>query len=259
MHREHRGRLRRERSRPLNGWIEPSMCAGRSMLRPYKIKGRKLVPWGIAAPKFAATVWPMSASVERMPRFAPSFAKATEGRPSAPGAAAPGVAAAPGGRAPCARHGGAIREDRNVLARMIRRGIHGIGIAAVIGGDQQQIARAHGVQKRAEQRVEFLERTREAFHVLAMAVEHVEIHEIREDQPLRPARERFGELGHAVGVVFRGDVIRDAAAIVDIVNFADAEDGNFAVGEHVEQHRARRLDGVIVAAFGAAKISRRAR
>ena len=64
---------------------------------------------------------------------------------------------------------------------------------------------------------------------------------------------------HAVRVVLRGDVAVDAAAIVDIVNFADAEDRNFPLDEHVHQHRARRLDRVIVAALGAPKISRRAR
>ena len=51
---------------------------------------RKLAPCGSEAPKFSATVWPMSASVERMPRFAPGRARA-------------------------------VREDGDVLARMICR------------------------------------------------------------------------------------------------------------------------------------------
>jgi len=32
---------------------------------------RKLVPWGIFVAKFSAMVWPMSARVARVPRFAP--------------------------------------------------------------------------------------------------------------------------------------------------------------------------------------------
>ena len=49
--------------------------------------------------------------------------------------------------------------DRDVLARMIRRRIHGIGIATVIGGDQQQVGRTQSSKERAKQRVKFLERT----------------------------------------------------------------------------------------------------
>ena len=73
---------------------------------------------------------------------------------------------------------------------MVGGGIHGIGIAAVIGGDQQQIGGAQRGEKRAEQRVEFLERTREAFHILAVSVEHVEIDQVGENQAARlPRRE----------------------------------------------------------------------
>ena len=42
------------------------------------------------------------------------------------------------------------------------------------------------------------------------------------------------------------------------MNFAYAEDGGFVFGQDVEEHGLGRLDGVIVAAFGAAKISWRA-
>ena len=78
-------------------------------------------------------------------------------------------------------------------------------------------------------------------------------------RPVFLLRKRGVEFLHAVRVVFRGDVVVDAAAVVDIVNFADAEDRNFSFDEHIHQHRARRLDRVIVAALGAPKISRRAR
>src|SRR5712691_7916624 len=33
---------------------------------------KKLLPWGIVAPKFSAIVWPISASVSRTPRFTPA-------------------------------------------------------------------------------------------------------------------------------------------------------------------------------------------
>ena len=68
---------------------------------------------------------------------------------------------------------------------------------------------------------------------------------------------RGGKFLHTVGVAGCGDVVFHAAAIVDVVNFADAEDGHGALFEHVEQHRLRRLDGVVVPARRPHKISSR--
>src|SRR5581483_64045 len=52
----------------------------RKGLRPHEVSGlhlscwRKLTPAGMAVPKFSATVWPMSESVLRVPRFTPARA-----------------------------------------------------------------------------------------------------------------------------------------------------------------------------------------
>ena len=51
-----------------------------------------------------------------------------------------------------------VREDREILARMVRGRIHRIGIAAMIRGDHQKIRRPQSIEKRPEQCVEFLER-----------------------------------------------------------------------------------------------------
>src|SRR5271156_3272561 len=88
-----------------------------------------------------------------------------------------------------------------------------------------------------------------------MSVEHVKIHEVREDKPARLPRKRLGELGHSVGIVFRGDVIFHAAAVVNVVNLADAEDWHFFFRQNVQQHRAGRFHRVIVPPLGASKIS----
>ena len=80
-----------------------------------------------------------------------------------------------------AGHARAVSEDRNVLAGMIRCGIHGIGVASVVCGDYEQIRRAQSVEKRTQQRVKFFQRAGEAFYVFAMAEEHVEIDEVCED------------------------------------------------------------------------------
>ncbi len=141
---------------------------------------------------------------------------------------------------------------------MIGRRIDGIGVAAVVGSDEEQVRILERGKKRAEERVEFFERASEAFDVFAMAIQHVEIDEVGKDKTARLARERFCKLGHAVSIVFCGDVIGDATPVVDVVNFTDAENGNFCVGEHIEKHGARRLDGIIVAALGATIIPWRA-
>src|SRR5690348_17929485 len=92
-----------------------------------------------------------------------------------------------------------------------------------------------------------------------MAIKHVEIHEIGEDEAFAALRKRLRKFGNAVGIVLSDDEIGNAAAVVDVVDFADTEDGHAALGENIEKHGARRLDGVVVATLSAAIISRRPR
>src|SRR5260370_5301361 len=77
---------------------------------------------------------------------------------------------------------GSEGEDGNVFARMVGGGPAGIRIATVVGGEQPEIGCAELGEKRSEKRVEFFERARKTFDVLAMAEEHVEIDEIGKDQ-----------------------------------------------------------------------------
>ena len=72
----------------------------------------------------------------------------------------------------------------------------------MIGGNHQQVARRHGAQQWRQERVEFFQRFCKSFHVLAVPVEHVEIHQVREDQAGLLLAERRVQLLHAVGVVF---------------------------------------------------------
>src|ERR1700738_5124987 len=63
---------------------------------------------------------------------------------------------------------------------------------------------------------------------------------------------------HPIAIILGGDVILYAPAVVDVMNFSNAEDRDFALNQQVHQHGARRLDSIIVAAFRAPKTSRRA-
>ena len=77
---------------------------------------------------------------------------------------------------------GRIGEDGDVFAGVIGGGPASVWIAAVVGGDHQQIGRLQQGQEAPEQVIEFFERLRETFDVLAMAVEHVEIDQVAKDQ-----------------------------------------------------------------------------
>src|SRR5260221_2521126 len=78
------------------------------------------------------------------------------------------------------RHRGPEGEHRNVLARMV--GAVPGRIAAVIGGDDREIARAQRLAESQQPGLEALERPSIAIRVPAMAVERVEIVESGEDQ-----------------------------------------------------------------------------
>ena len=151
--------------------------------------------------------------------------------------------------------GGRVGEEGDVFAGVVGGGVDGGGVAAVVGGEEEEVVGGEGGEEGGEEGVELFERAGEAFDVFAMAVEHVEVDEVGEDEAGGAVGEGVEDFGHAVGIIFGGDVVADAAAVVDVVNFSDAEDGDAAVFEDVEEHGARRLDGVVVAAFGAAEIS----
>src|SRR5712664_1794863 len=135
---------------------------------------------------------------------------------------------------------GSEGEDGNVLARMVRGGPARIRIATVVGGEQQEIGCEELRKKRSEKRVEFFEGARKAFDVLAMAEEHVEIHEVGKDQTGGTVTKRGAELLHAVGVALCGDVLFDSAAVVDVVNLSNTEHRNILIQENVKEHGLRR-------------------
>jgi len=48
---------------------------------------------------------------------------------------------------------------------------------------------------------------------------------------------------NAIGVALGGDIVRDTAAIVDVVDFANAKHRDAALLENIQQHRFWRIDG----------------
>src|SRR5207249_908476 len=90
-----------------------------------------------------------------------------------------------------------------------------------------------------------------------MAVQHIEIHKIAEDESALPLTDGHRQFVHAVGVTFRGHVLFHSPAIVNVMNFTDSENAHLSLRENVHQHRLRRIHGIIVPPRSPHKISRR--
>ena len=134
-----------------------------------------------------------------------------------------------------------------------------IGIAAVIRRNHQQILARKQPEKIAQQRVELFQRLRKPFDIFAMAIQHVEIHEVAKNQSISAFVNRSRQFLHSIGIRFCGDVLLHSAAIINVVNLADAEDLHTFFGKHVHQHRSRRIDRVIMSSRSARETSRRSR
>ncbi len=100
-------------------------------------------------------------------------------------------------------------------------GGRGAGVAAVVGGDHQDVAGAKALQNFGEGPVEFGQRLRVAVHVVAVAVQHVEIDEVHKAQPVEPAPGQLDGPPDSLRVVPGPDGLRDALAGEDVVDFPD--------------------------------------
>ena len=120
-------------------------------------------------------------------------------------------------------------------------------VVAVIGGDDDEVVLVDPREEAGEPRVELDQRLRVAGDVAAVAVEHVEIDEVREDQPVVGRVPQLVDRGHAFGVRGRGRRARDAAAGEDVADLAHAFDREPGFLDRVE-HGARRHHRIIVPA-----------
>ena len=111
-------------------------------------------------------------------------------------------------------------QQRHHFARMV--GAAEGRVAAVIGGQQEQVVLAEQRFNLRQRRVEFFQRLRIARHIAAMAVNGIKIDEVDEDQPvyvfLQHRKQRF----NAGGIARRMDGVRQPAVREDIFDFANA-------------------------------------
>ena len=138
----------------------------------------------------------------------------------------------------------AADEHRHVFARVIRAGRG--GIVAVIGGDDEDVVgrAAAGAAPAGVEPLEILG----VLHLVAMAVDGVEVHQVGEDQAPRGRRHRRLDFVHAVIVTGGVDRRRHAAPGEQILDFPIATTGRPAafnrssrVGANGVSEKSRRL------------------
>lgn len=74
----------------------------------------------------------------------------------------------------------AERQDWNIFARMIRAGIR--WVASMVRREDHQIPLPHRSDQFRQTCIKVFQRFRIAFHIVAMAVKHIEIHQIRKNK-----------------------------------------------------------------------------
>ena len=112
-------------------------------------------------------------------------------------------------------------EERGVLARVVCAAVG--RVVAVVGGDDEEVCVAHRRLDFGEARVEVFEGARVAFRVAAVAVEHVEVNEVREDEAARVCAERRDGLVNRLVVVLAGEFLSDSGGVVDGGDFSDGD------------------------------------
>src|SRR5688572_19018259 len=112
-------------------------------------------------------------------------------------------------------------EHGHVLARVI--GARGGGIVAVIGSNHEQIAGSQARQQVGEAAIESFEIGCVPGHVVAMAVNGVEVDQVRKYQASLVRVERSDDLVHPVIVALGVDGRADPAAGKEILDLADRE------------------------------------
>ena len=181
--------------------------------------------------------------------------RSTIGRPGAPlpGCFAPSQAqtvapTSPNSPSSWMRPGGVlprrVREEQRVLARVVGR--RGRRVAAVIGGEDQQIAVAQRLEDVVQPAVEVLQAAVEVDRVVAVAPELVGLDEVREDEAVLDVLEQLDRAVDPVDVRLRRERLVDVAAGEDVGDLPDAVDRVPGGPNRREVVRAARLEREVV-------------
>ncbi len=121
-------------------------------------------------------------------------------------------------------------------------------VATVVRGNDEEIVRSHGCNELGKSAIEGLECACVPFDVVSMAVEHVEIDEVAEDEPGPRAVHCPDRPVDEVHVPRPGNLLGDATMEEDRRYLADPDNGETERLKPIEQRFGRRIDSVIVSA-----------
>ena len=138
-------------------------------------------------------------------------------------------------------HSAAIDKERHGFSRVI--GTRRRGVAAMIGGDDDDILIIESAYQFAEAFVECVEAGGISLHVIAMAVKHVCLYEVCKDEPVAPFAIGKHSLPHLF-VCVSAQIHRDASAAKNVVDFADCRHLFALFAKGVKQRLAKRRDAV---------------
>ena len=123
----------------------------------------------------------------------------------------------------------------------------------MVGGNQQQVVLAQTRKEGGELHVKAVERLGVAAHIVAVAVQHIEIHQIDKAKPGKIRFHAGQQTVYAVVVVPGRIGGRHRAAGKNVADLADAGHGHPRLGDGVEQGTTRRLEREVVPARRAVK------
>ena len=111
------------------------------------------------------------------------------------------------------------------------------GIDAVVAGDKEHVARPHGLLQRRQRVVEPAQRTGVAVGVFAVAIHHVELDQVAEDDATRRAPQELHRRGDGRIVVQRVRGGRNRAAGEDLRDLANALHLQTGAGGEIKEMR----------------------
>lgn len=143
---------------------------------------------------------------------------------------------------------GAVDEEGDVFPGVVGAGEG--GVVAVVGGEDEEVVVIQGWEEGGEPGVGLFDSVCVAFGVTAVAVEHIVVDEIGEDEAglffMEPLRDEGGGVVVIAGVAG----FCDSAVGVDILDFSDGVDGDAGIFETFEDGGLAGLVSEIAAIFG---------
>jgi hypothetical protein len=132
------------------------------------------------------------------------------------------------------------REQRRVLARVVA--VRRRRIDAVVGGEDEEVARAQELQPARDACVDRLKRAGESDGIVTMAVDLVGLHEVREDEARVELLEEPRRRRNALRVRRRRVLAVDADAREQVADLPDGVDRHAVGLELLQVGAARRIE-----------------